>query len=231
MLAAILPCPLSIYSPASSPPPEEDLLENMEVGWTVIRGTWIRAGILIQNGFLDPWKGRMARIPLTNEEVQELVRIRYESDELAAIRMLRECQSVSSGIYLRLGLTRVVISETLKELAECEKARETQVVLCGIICATRFKFYEEGDLLATECKKCGEEDSFDHLLGCAQMPPVPIPGDDMEPTVQFLVELAKKARGINAGLPVPRRPILAEDVSPDVEAPAEERLTEARGTE
>ena len=96
--------------------------------------------------------------------------IRYETDELAALRILRNSASVSSDIYLRLGVTRATIKEALRGLAD---SRETQVVLCGILFATRFKYFEEGVLLRTECQRCRERDSFDHLLQCTGMVPIP----------------------------------------------------------
>ena len=61
-----------------------------------------------------------------------------------------------------------------------------------IVCATRFKYYEAGDVLATSCKGCGEEASFRHLVKCANMT-VPCPSTKLAPIVDFLVDLAKKA--------------------------------------
>ena len=110
-MAELLPCPLSVYSPEPGQPGEEELLEDLDVGRAAKRGARIRAGILAQSGFLRRWGGREARVPLTSEEAREQVTIRNEADELAAIRMLRDCAAVSGGIYMRLGLTRSVISD------------------------------------------------------------------------------------------------------------------------
>ena len=121
-VAAVLPCPLPVYSPGSEERQEDPPSENLDVGWTAIRGTRIRAGIPPQGGALSKWMGRLARVPLTAEAVRELLKIWYGRDELAAIRMLGDCNSVSSGIYWKLGLTRAVIKDSLRELAAAQRS-------------------------------------------------------------------------------------------------------------
>ena len=84
------------------------------------------------------------------------------------------------------------------------EVRAHQVVLCSIICATRFKTLVGGQLLGTECRKCRTQDGFEHLLQGAELE---IPAERMEepePTVEFLVLLARRAHEINPGLPIPR---------------------------
>ena len=142
-VAEVLPCPLSIYSPEQDKPEDGAIFEGPDKGWTVIRGARIRAAIRVGSGFLRPWKGSGPRVPLPVEEVREHIKSRYEADELDAIRMLRNCASASSGIFLHLVLARAVVREALKELAD---DRVTQVVLCGVVCATRFKYYGKGRL-------------------------------------------------------------------------------------
>ena len=133
--------------------------------------------------------------------------------------MLRGCASVSSAIYLRLGLTREVTREALAELAD---ARKTQVGLCSVICATRFKIFEGGILLRTQCQKCHGVDSFDHSLDCARTPPIPSPGEDSEPTVVFSVDLARRAAEFNTGIPIPWREKVAGDISLRMDTSGEE---------
>ena len=58
------------------------------------------------------------------------------------------------------------------------------------------------------------------------MPPTPIPKKDPEPTFQFLVELAERARDIHAGLPMPKRTVLAEDLSLRMGTSEEDRPAE-----
>ena len=186
----------------------------------------MRAGTLVGSGFLRPWKGRIAGVPLTTEEVKEHIQIRYETDELEAIRMLTKCDSVSGEIYLRLRLTRSAILEALKELAD---DRAAQVVLCSVVCATRFEYYGAGQLLQTECARCGEIDSLEHLLRCTGMGPIPSPEEDPEPTIQYLVEMARRARDINAGPPIPKRVTLSEDLSLNMETPSEEEVLPEAG--
>ena len=78
------------------------------------------------------------------------------------------------------------------------------MVLCSILCCTRFKYFEGRFLYPTVCQKCGAEDSFDHLIQCVRLWP-PGPTEDPDPTVVFLAELARRAHAINPGMPVPKR--------------------------
>ena len=124
-IAEMLPCPMSLYSPEMDRPSEDAIYEDLNEGWTVIHGTRIRAGILLGTDVLKQWKGRIARVPLTAAEVKEQVTIRYEADELQAIKMLRACGSVSSEIYTSLELTRAVIRGALGELRRLRAPKVT----------------------------------------------------------------------------------------------------------
>ena len=154
------------------------------------------------------WGERLARIPLTQEEVKARIKMQFESDERRAITSLRVCGSISSGIFLRLGLTRKIIKEALKRLSY---SRPLQVTLCSIICGTRFKFHDNGVLRPTVCQKagCGMIDSFEHLLDCTglRLPdPADNPSEDEEEILySFLEELAFHAYNVNPGFPVPLR--------------------------
>ena len=138
---------------------------------------------------------------MTSDELKNAIKIRYEIDELCALKLLRGEASQSTEIILTLGLTREIIRQALSRL---EHDRAKQVVLSSILCATRFKYYESGELLATSCARCGEEDSFTHLLHCAGMR-APAPKTDPEEIIEFLTILTHRAHEINAGLPIPRR--------------------------
>ena len=131
-------------------------------------------------------------------------------DEPAALEMLRRCGSVAAGIYRRLGLTWVVIKGALKALAD---TRETQGVLCGVARAGKFKYSEEAGPLGAECGICGGVGSLGHVLQCSGMPQSPETRSDPEPTIEFLVELARLAREINVGAPIPRGRALEADLS------------------
>ena len=77
------------------------------------------------------------RIPLSGEEVNNLITIKYEGDELHAIKTVEKGCSVSGKIFQRAGSTRHIIRQALSSLAQC---REEQATLRGIICATRFEY-------------------------------------------------------------------------------------------
>ena len=148
---------------------------------------------------------RIARLPLTQEEIKTRIKTVFEQDEMRAIERLRDLGSTSCGIYLRLGLTRRTIKETLKRLPYC---RPLQVTLCSIICATRFKFYENGRLLSTVCqrKESGMVDNFDHLIDCTGLRLQNFQSghkeeEDEELHYQFLEELAFLAYNVNPGFP------------------------------
>ena len=185
-VAEVLPCPLFLYCLRREILGCGAPLTEMDSGLAISVGTRLRAVSLIEKGFLGRWEGRMPRVPLMSDEIGELIRIGYEADELCAMRMMGERGSVSCGLYTRMGLTRDVVREAFAELSDC---RARQVVLASIICATRFKYFEDGGPLRTTCGKCGEEDGFDHLLACERLA-VPRPVKDPEPTAAFLVELA-----------------------------------------
>ena len=79
-----------------------------------------------------------------------------------------------------------------------------QVVLRSVLCCTSLKFFESGALLAIICRKCGEKDSCENLASCVERQ-LPDPTEDPGPRVLFLAELVRRAFGINAGMPAPRR--------------------------
>ena len=98
-------------------------------------------------------------------------------------------------------LTRKVIKNALKEL---QATRSHQVTLAGIICATRFKFFEGNHLFPVKCTvspHCQEEDSFSHLLKCTGLS-LPPDGEEDELATSLAV-LAKKATVKNPGYPEP----------------------------
>ena len=94
-----------------------------------------------------------------------------------------------------------MIREALERLAG---SRVHEVVLCGVLCATRIKFFGGGGLLPTTCQQCGAADSFVHLVGCVGLEP-PTPPPCPGPMIEFLTELARRAARVHAGVPVPRR--------------------------
>ena len=200
-VAAKLPCPLFFFCYEGGDPAERPPVDGIDTGWMTLEDTKERAKWLIQQGKLQQWRQRMARIPLTAEEIREAMRIRYETDELIGIGLLSNRGSWSAKGYIRLGLTRHIIREALSGL---EGSRVLQTTLCGIICGTRFKYFEAGALLPTTCMRCGRIDGLEHLMGCVGLWP-PEPSRDEAPMVEFLMELARRASRVHNGIPVPWR--------------------------
>ena len=145
-LARDLSMPLIFYGFPYDLKNDEVEGEHLDVGWTVLRATRMRAASLIQGEqSLSPTWGRIARVPLTKDEVQEAIKVRYEKDELWVIRAMGQRSTRSAEIvFAQLGLTRDVIRQALEELAAI---RAHQVALCNVLCATRFKLYSAEGLL------------------------------------------------------------------------------------
>ena len=82
--------------------------------------------------------------------------------------------------------------------------RRRQVVLAGILCATRFKFFDNnGDQLSVRCANgCGEADSWGHMLLCYKLHP-PYEEEDPENWVSFLRTMARKTANNCLYIPVP----------------------------
>ena len=166
-LADRLKCPLILPSFHSDKPEDDFFKEDLDVGLTEIEISYIRLRRLIDAEGLKPLGPRIPHTPITVDELKNAIKVRREIDELHAIKMLRREDSQASEISLELGLTREIIRQALSQR---ERDRAKQVVLCSILRATRFKFYESGDVLKTSCAKCGEEDNFRHLLQRVALP-------------------------------------------------------------
>ena len=114
--------------------------------------------------------------------------------------------SIAGANYCRMGLNRAILKETLRRL---HHKRRQQVVLANIICATRFKFFdEEGTLLQAQCPNgCGEVDSLDHLLECHKIGAAD-PNWSFEEKVDFLKSMAIRATRdcLVLPTPIPRTP-------------------------
>ena len=133
------------------------------------------------------WGNRVARLPWTTEEVSQRVEARYEGDERRFIGALQTGGSVACRIYAELRLDRTLMKELMRRL---HADRRHQAVLCGIVCASRFKFFEASKLLPVACQKCGSVDSLEHLLECTAMGEPPM---ERKALVEYLVRLTYKA--------------------------------------
>ena len=139
------------------------------------------------------WKARLARIPWVKDETRMYSKIRYRADEEATLHLLRNEGSASCSIYSDLHLTRSVVKETLTKL---QNDRRKQVVFAGIVCATRFKMIApNNELHAVKCMRCGEQDSFPHMLQCCNLGTIP-DAEDLAELFAFLLRLIwEAARG------------------------------------
>ena len=147
------------------------------------------------------WGEEIARIPWTTKELKRHLKRRYREDERVALELLAMEGSVAGANYCQMGLNRAVLKETLRRL---HHNRRHQVVLANIICATRFKFFDEtGSLLRVQCPNgCGGVDSLDHLLECHRLGLIS-PESTFDDKVSFLSTMAVKTARNCPVLPVP----------------------------
>ena len=136
---------------------------------------------------------------MTKEEVNNLIKLRREEDELKVVKVLEHGCSVSGGIFQKIGLTGHTIKQALAELS---RSRIEQTALRSVICATHFKFAQEGKLYPTKCDRCGQRDSFLHMVACTGVR-LPEPSEDPDPTIKFLKEIARKVSETGHARPSP----------------------------
>ena len=212
-LAIELPCPLVIYNTEV----EQELLEGIETDTLGEPLSFvIRTQMRLLNGFVRVASpailSRISRIPLTNSEVMERVRYRYELDEIKTFRLLAGAESVSCTLFLEWKLTRGIIKNAMQSLSY---NRRLQVTLASILTGTRFKYYDTlmgggSTRLPTVCQLCGKRDSPAHILHHAGVTELPSCPDEQ---VTFLALLAKTAEVINPHISAP----LVTDVATEIE--------------
>ena len=147
------------------------------------------------------WKKRIARIPWTTPELKRHLKRRNREDERVALEILALEWSTASINFCQMGLNRAILKECLRRL---HHNRREQVVLANIICATRFKFFQEdGSLLQVRCPNgCGHIDSLDHLLACYKMDTLN-PEGAFDEKVSFLSSMATRTAKNCPILPIP----------------------------
>ena len=209
--SAALHCSLFSFCCATEVVGDPWLGGPLDVGRMMLGGTAGPANHLVQNKLRGEQPAALTRILLTAGEVREALRVRYVADELTASRLLRERVSRSASGFMKMGLTRHIIRDELSELAG---SRMQRAALCGIVCATGFKYFEGGGLLPTTRMRCEGMDSLGRLLECTglQAPP---PTGDPDPTEGFLAALARGASKIHTRILAPfREPTGGEAVLP-----------------
>ena len=156
MLAEELHFALRIYTVTEVDRLRKPEIEDPKDTATILCFSRKRAARLVQTGALDLWQPRWKRVPLTKEAISKIVNIRYEEDELKAIKTRGHGCSAPGGIFRKIGLTRHIIQQVFDELSY---SRQAQTVLCSVICATRFKYAGEGKLVPTKCRKRGRRNA------------------------------------------------------------------------
>ena len=146
---------------------------------------------------------RVAKIPMTKDEIKTAVFRKYQKDEIKAIKALSTAGSEAGRIFCHLQLTRDLIGAVMRELVDDRRAQTT---FCSIVCATRYKFFCEGGsggcLQPTVCLMCkegpgtGSIDSFDHMLACIGLGAFP---ENAEFVLDYLRELSIRASKGNPG--------------------------------
>ena len=112
-------------------------------------------------------KIRIPRLPLTHEEVKNLIHERMKQDEQETLQQLMLNQSESAWIIRRLEINRPIVRAVLDEL---RANRAAQVNFARIISATRFKYATGDGLVPTKCpQNCGNADNYLHLLECYKL--------------------------------------------------------------
>ena len=144
------------------------------------------------------WADALPRDPLTKEELELLLKRRFEQDEYTTLRQLAMLGSRSASIITGLELTRSVVKEALQKLCP---DRAAQITLMSILGATRFRAYAGGRPLPTRCGNCKvREDSFTHLLHCYSLVSLYKKGAQ---SVDILVTLAKRTKLLIPGTSLP----------------------------
>ena len=88
----------------------------------------------------ENWGDQIIRTPWTTKELKRHLKRRYRDDERSALGLLAMEDSIAAANYCRLGLNRAILKETVRRL---RRNRREQTVLANIVCATRFKFFDE----------------------------------------------------------------------------------------
>ena len=177
----------------------------------IIYATAARINKFLRPLIWDRWGERISRIPWTETETKQLLKKTYAEDEKTAILLLRDAGSTACSIYSEMRLSRDIVKSIFKEL---RYSRFQQVTLAGIICATRFKFFEGDQKFPVKCvvsPNCNEIDSFPHLLKCTKLS-IPPESEGEEALMRFLVRMVERATVGNPGFPDPIRSVMDGEI-------------------
>ena len=134
---------------------------------------------------------------------------------------------MASGIFCTLRLTRASVKEVLRWL---QGRRQEQVALARVLCATRFKsFNNEGSLEAVTCPRgCGNKDTLEHMLECNGLT-FPKANANIGDWLTLLWKMAKVAKLGDKAIPLPwqsRNPVWdgEDEISLNVNEEVEEKV-------
>ena len=142
-------------------------------------------------------------IPMTQEEIKQLLKDYQNKDEERVIRHLAygmEDASVASKIYKQWGLNRQIIKECHIAMS---RDRILQTTFNNLISATRFKTVEGGKLMPVSCprKECRAKDSWEHFQECYNVPDI---GNlEGKQKIEAIVYLRKQIQTSNPIRPTP----------------------------
>ena len=88
----------------------------------------------------ETWKEKIARLPWTTDETKAHLSYRYDYDESAFIKHLKNEGSMACDIFGHFGLTRRAARSVLGGL---QSKRAAQVAICSLLRGTRFKYYDK----------------------------------------------------------------------------------------
>ena len=156
-----------------------------------------RSVVIPQQG--EVWREKLPRVPLSTNELKEVLLIQENRDEREALERLAEKGSTSAEIIKCLGLTRELAREVFWVL---RGKRKLQVNLARILGAARFKVLTLGKVYHVKCPKthCFERDSFQHMLQCYGIAEQMVSGADAVP---FLVKMARATLPVEGAKLIP----------------------------
>ena len=144
-------------------------------------------------------------MPITQEEVKQLLKDKQDHDEAEVIKYMAEepkINSIACQIYRDWNLDRSLIRECHKVLA---RRRSLQVTFNNIVAATRFKTFEGSKLMEAICQKkgCGVEDTWEHFRSCYQVRDLRT--EDRKTRLQEIIGICKRAEVPNPARPKPSK--------------------------
>ena len=216
------------YGAPNPPAPNQDALNSALTKWTNAQGlkTLIFSGTKetpLQRNQMEKWSRKqwteleeqrtrnvekiwnIPNMPITQEEVKQLLKDKQDKDEARVIKFMAEeprINSIACQIYQEWNLDRSIIKECHKAMAH---RRTLQVTFNNIVAATRFKTFEGSRLMKAICQRegCGAEDSWEHFQLCYKLWDWSM--EDRKTRIQEIIGACKRAEVPNPARPKPSK--------------------------